>query len=140
MNFKNLKGKKAGFTLIELIVVIAIIGILAAIALPRVSKYTQNAQDAKIEATAKNVYTAAAAYDSTVLSGTAAAAESPKVFTQTEIGDAIDSNVVIVDSPVLADADEPAQASVSVTRGDGTADVYTVTMLDSSGDPVSFTY
>ncbi len=49
------KKKKNGFTLIELIVVIAILGILAAIAVPRVGGFTNNAQNAANEATARTI-------------------------------------------------------------------------------------
>lgn len=41
---KHLKNRK-GFTLVELIVVVAVLGILASIAVPRLSGFTQNAQD-----------------------------------------------------------------------------------------------
>lgn len=40
---KNLKNKKKGFTLVELIVVIAILAILAAVALPKLGEVRKNA-------------------------------------------------------------------------------------------------
>jgi type IV pilus assembly protein PilA len=42
---KNLRKKKKGFTLIELIVVIAIIAILSAIAIPKFGSIKQNAKE-----------------------------------------------------------------------------------------------
>ncbi len=55
-------NKKNGFTLIELIVVIAIIGVLAAITLPRLSSYTEDAHQARMEESAHTAYLAAQAY------------------------------------------------------------------------------
>lgn len=50
--FNNIKNKKRGFTLIELIIVIAIIAILAAIAIP---KYQRSKKQAAITAHNANV-------------------------------------------------------------------------------------
>lgn len=52
---KNLKNKKKGFTLIELIIVIAIIAIIAAIAMPRFGRATQDARRSSDIANAKNI-------------------------------------------------------------------------------------
>lgn len=56
-----LKGKKTGFTLVELIIVIAIIAILAAIAIPKFGEIRENANVKADIANAKNIQTAATA-------------------------------------------------------------------------------
>lgn len=56
-----LKGKKTGFTLVELIIVIAIIAILAAIAIPKFGEIRENANVKADIANAKNIQTAVAA-------------------------------------------------------------------------------
>lgn len=56
--FKNLRKKKKGFTLIELIIVIAIIAILAAVAVPKFGDVRKNANVNADIATAKNVQNA----------------------------------------------------------------------------------
>lgn len=53
--FKNLRKKKKGFTLIELIIVIAILAILAAVAMPRLGDVTQSAKDKTDIANAKTI-------------------------------------------------------------------------------------
>lgn len=53
---KNLKNKKKGFTLIELIIVIAIIAILAAVALPKFGQVRKNANINADIANAKTIH------------------------------------------------------------------------------------
>ena len=57
--FKNLRKKKKGFTLIELIVVIAIIAVLAAIAIPKFGDASKKARTNAELANAKNIVNAA---------------------------------------------------------------------------------
>lgn len=52
---KNLKNKKKGFTLIELIIVIAIIAILAAVAIPKFGEVRKNAALKSDVANAKTI-------------------------------------------------------------------------------------
>lgn len=47
-NLKKKLAKKAGFTLVELIVVIAILAILASVAVPAYTGYIQKAQESKV--------------------------------------------------------------------------------------------
>lgn len=58
--FKNLRKKKKGFTLIELIIVIAIIAILAAVAIPKFGSVRRSAEDKAMLANAKTIANAAA--------------------------------------------------------------------------------
>jgi type IV pilus assembly protein PilA len=60
ISLKNLKKKKKGFTLVELIIVIAIIAILAAMAIPKFSAMRADARVSNDVAKAKNLHTIAA--------------------------------------------------------------------------------
>lgn len=61
----NLKKKKKGFTLIELMAVIAIIAILAAVLVPTVSGYIQRAKKTAIITQVRNVVSAIETYNAT---------------------------------------------------------------------------
>lgn len=69
----NLKKKKSGFTLIELIVVLAILAIIATLAIPAYSGLKESSAISIAKANARTVYTAAKAVETQgKLTGTAA--------------------------------------------------------------------
>ena len=91
--FKNLRKKKKGFTLIELIIVIAIIAILAAVAIPKFGDVRSNAAIKSDVANAKTIANAA-----TVLIG-----EGKITLTQT-------TKTLIIDSGTGEDTNADAEA------------------------------
>lgn len=74
----NLKKKKKGFTLIELMAVIAIIAILAAVLVPTVSGYINRSKKTAIVSQVRNVITAVETHNATA-TGTEIIGENIKV-------------------------------------------------------------
>ena len=64
----NLKKKKKGFTLIELMAVIAIIAILAAVLVPTVSGYIERSKKTAVITQVRNVVSAVETYNATAKS------------------------------------------------------------------------
>ena len=62
-------SKKAGFTMIELVVVIAILGILAALAIPKYIDLTGKAEEATCEANRGAIESACAIYYASIAAG-----------------------------------------------------------------------
>ena len=60
------KGRKAGFTLIELMIVVAIVGILAAVAIPSYSNYTVKTKISEVSHSFDALATAVAEYHATM--------------------------------------------------------------------------
>lgn len=96
--------KKAGFTLIELIIVIAIIAILAAILIPTMTKIVSNSKQKVKDDNARSIYSVACnAYTSTAMDGTVAAgtititngvaSDTSKDASKPSLGDSIASNM-----------------------------------------------
>ena len=87
---KNLKKKKKGFTLVEVIIVLAIIAIIAAIAIPNLTKVRQQS---KIKADRQSVETLERTINMLITDGTIPFSGSEIVFTMTDAGSITASGV-----------------------------------------------
>lgn len=91
---KNMRKRRGGFTLIELIVVIAILAIIALIAIPKFMKFQENARLSADKADAKNIHTITSTLlADEVLTAPTGATEVVKVSTDNTTGTAITKNL-----------------------------------------------
>ena len=112
------KNNKKGFTLIELVIVIAILAILALILVPAISKYVDNANTAKNEASARVIYTNAVLANATIQYAKEATPESKKAVLIAKTADL--SNITATTVNVLLDSDGEV-VSITYTPESGTA-------------------
>lgn len=106
----KLANREEGFTLIELMIVIAIIGILAAIAIPQFSAYRKRSYNSAAQSDVRNIATAQEAYY-------------------------VDESTYGNDYADLTGSSYGYYQSGNVVVGtSGTADNYTITGYNSSGD------
>ena len=128
---KNLKNKKKGFTLIELIIVIAIIAILAAIAIPKFGDIRRNAAFKADIANAKTIATAAAtlyAEGSVVDDATGEAVAD----SSTKNGKKIAEYLQEVPTTKLAHGSAEAKSNFFVVIDNGTVKVYAGSKADGN--------
>ena len=112
------KNNKKGFTLIELVIVIAILAILALILVPAISKYVENANTTKNQASARTIYTNAVLANATIQYAEDATVENKKAALNAATADL--SNITATTVDVLLDADGEVE-SITYTPESGTA-------------------
>lgn len=114
-NLKKKLAKKAGFTLVELIVVIAILAILAAVAVPAYTGYIQKAQESKVYSSLDALKTAV-------------------VFTATEKAT---GHVVTVEAITVEYSSTENKITVKATTDPANVDVSGYTALFTNGDDLA---
>jgi len=123
---KSAPSSYAGFTLIELLVVVAIIGILAAVAIPAMSRYRQQAFDARAVHDLANAIKAEEAHYATFQVYVPFTAVGPTVMTTPVL--AISDTIQL---EVIAGPGQSFQSTSTSTQGTGK--VYT---YDSISDTI----
>ena len=121
---KNMKKKKKGFTLVELIIVIAIIAILAAMALPKFGAVRKDARISNDVAAAKNIQSATSIL---VSNGTVAENDSFSVVSSDTKGKAVIDRLDGQTAP-------KAQSGTATTTFDVKVKDGTVTVKSSAAD------
>jgi type IV pilus assembly protein PilA len=103
------KARKAGFSLVEMLVVIAIIGIIAAIAIPNIGNINQASKDAAAQRNAQQV---ASTYNAAIVAGATASADLDAALA------AVQTGITIPDGPfsgkvfTVGDIDNDTEADV----------------------------
>ncbi len=128
---KNLKEKKGGFTLVELIVVLVILAILAAILVPTLIGYINQANSEKDYATAQTVRVAAQAVEDDNYGREGADLETVTLTSATKSGETV-AQLAGVDTGQVTEASFKVDKTThAITSGTVTINKHTYTLADN---------